>query len=133
MMKAVTFKKYGEPSVLEISNIEIPKLDNDEVLIKVAGAGINRPDLIQRAGFYPPPKGASHILGLEISGIIIEVGSKLDKGIIGNQVCALLTGGGYAEYAKCHVSTVMPIPKGISLLHACTIPETFFYCMDKSF
>ena len=126
MMKAVTFKKYGEPSVLEISNIEIPKLNKDEVLIKVAGAGINRPDLIQRAGFYPPPKGASHILGLEISGIIIEVGSKLDKGIIGNQVCALLTGGGYAEYAKCHVSTVMPIPKGISLLHACTIPETFF-------
>ena len=101
-------------------------MEKDEVLIKVVGAGINRPDIIQRAGFYPPPKDASNILGLEVSGIISEVGKELDNNIIGNEVCALLTGGGYAEYAKCHVSTVMPVPKGISLLHACIIPETFF-------
>ena len=126
MMKAVTLNKYGDPSVLQISNIKIPKLEKDEVLIKVVGAGINRPDIIQRAGFYPPPKDASNILGLEVSGIISEVGKELDNNIIGNEVCALLTGGGYAEYAKCHVSTVMPVPKGISLLHACIIPETFF-------
>ena len=126
MMKAVTLNKYGDPSVLQISNIKIPKLEKDEVLIKVVGAGINRPDIIQRAGFYPPPKGASNILGLEVSGIISEVGKELDNNIIGNEVCALLTGGGYAEYAKCHISTVMPVPKGISLLHACIIPETFF-------
>lgn len=126
MMKAVTLNKYGDPSVLQISNVKIPNLEKDEILIKVVGAGINRPDIIQRAGFYPPPKGASNILGLEVSGIISEVGKELDNNIIGNEVCALLTGGGYAEYAKCHISTVMPVPKGISLLHACIIPETFF-------
>ena len=126
MMKAVTLNKYGDPSVLQISNIKIPKLEKDEVLIKVVGAGINRPDIIERAGFYPPPKGASNVLGLEVSGIISEVGKELDNNFIGNEVCALLTGGGYAEYAKCHISTVMPVPKGISLLHACIIPETFF-------
>ena len=125
-MKAVTFKDYGDASVLEINEIEKPLINEDEVLIKVAGAGINRPDILQRSGFYPPPKGASEILGLEVSGKIVEVGSNINKEIMNSEVCALLTGGGYAEYAKCHISTVLPVPKGISLVDACTIPETFF-------
>ena len=125
-MKAITFKNYGDASVLEVSEVDIPEIQNDEVLIKVKGAGINRPDIIQRAGFYPPPKGTSDILGLEVSGVIVEVGKNLNKNLIDTEVCALLTGGGYAEYAKCNIATVLPAPKRISLLHACTIPETFF-------
>ena len=125
-MKAVTFKDNGDASVLEINEIEKPSINEDEVLIKVAAAGINRPDIIQRSGFYPPPKGASEILGLEVSGKVVEVGKNINKDIIDSEVCALLTGGGYAEYAKCHISTVLPVPKGISLVDACTIPETFF-------
>jgi len=125
-MKAVTFKNFGSPEVLEISEIEVPKFFEDEVLIKVEGAGVNRPDIIQRLGFYPPPKGASEILGLEVSGTIVEIGKNIDKSFIGKKVCALLTGGGYAEYVACNISTVLPIPDGIPLLDACTIPETFF-------
>jgi NADPH:quinone reductase and related Zn-dependent oxidoreductases len=125
-MKAVTFKNFGNSDVLEISEIEIPKFSEDEVLIKVKGAGVNRPDIIQRLGFYPPPKGASEILGLEVSGTIVEIGRNIDKSLIGKEVCALLTGGGYAEYVACNISTVLPVPDGIPLLDACTIPETFF-------
>jgi len=125
-MKAVTFKNFGSSEVLEISEIEIPKFSEDEVLIKVEGAGVNRPDIIQRLGFYPPPKGASEILGLEVSGTIVEIGKNIDKSFIGKKVCALLTGGGYAEYVTCNISTVLPVPVGIPLLDACTIPETFF-------
>ena len=125
-MKAVTFKNFGDSDVLEISEIKIPKFSEDQVLIKVEGAGVNRPDIIQRLGFYPPPKGASEILGLEVSGTIVEIGKNIDKSFNGKEVCALLTGGGYAEYVACNISTVLPIPKGIPLLDACTIPETFF-------
>ena len=102
-MKAVTFKDYGDASVLEINEIEKPTINEDEVLIKVAAAGINRPDILQRSGFYPPPKGASEILGLEVSGKVVEVGKNINEDIIDSEVCALLTGGGYAEYAKCHI------------------------------
>ena len=125
-MKAITFQNFGNADVLEISEVDIPKFSEDEVLIKVAGAGVNRPDIIQRQGFYPPPKGASSILGLEVSGTIVEIGKNIDKSYIGKKVCALLSGGGYAEYAVCNISTVLPIPDGISILDACTIPETFF-------
>ncbi len=125
-MKAITIKNFGDPDVLEISEIEIPKISDDEVLIKVEGAGVNRPDIIQRSGFYPPPKGASEILGLEVSGTIVEIGKNVDKSYKGKEVCALLSGGGYAEYTTCNIATILPIPKGISLLDACTIPETFF-------
>ena len=125
-MKAVTFQNFGKTDVLEISEVEIPDFSEDEVLIKVKGAGVNRPDIIQRQGFYPPPKGASSILGLEVSGTIVEIGKNIHKSFIGKKVCALLSGGGYAEYAVSNISTVLPVPDGISLLDACTIPETFF-------
>ena len=125
-MKAITFKNFGNPEVLEVTNIQIPKVSDDEVLIKVVGAGMNRPDTMQRSGFYPPPEGASEILGLEVSGNIVKTGKNVDSSFEGKEVCALLTGGGYAEYATCNVATILPIPKGISLLDACIIPETFF-------
>jgi putative PIG3 family NAD(P)H quinone oxidoreductase len=125
-MKAITFENFGSPDVLKVSNIDIPKITKDEVLIKVKGAGINRPDTMQRSGLYPPPKGASEILGLEVSGTIVEIGNDVNSSLIDKEVCALLTGGGYAEYVSCNISTILPVPKGVSLLDACTIPETFF-------
>ena len=125
-MKAITFENFGSPDVLKVSNIDIPKITKDEVLIKVKGAGINRPDTMQRSGLYPPPKGASEILGLEVSGTIVEIGNDVNSSLVDKEVCALLTGGGYAEYVSCNISTILPVPKGISLLDACTIPETFF-------
>ena len=125
-MKAITFENFGSPDVLKVSNIDIPKITKDEVLIKVKGAGINRPDTMQRSGLYPPPKGASEILGLEVSGTIVEIGNDVNSSLMDKEVCALLTGGGYAEYVSCNISTILPVPKGVSLLDACTIPETFF-------
>ena len=126
-MKAVLHREFGGPEVLEVSNnVEMPRIDNDEVLIKVHAAGINRPDILQRSGGYPPPPGASKILGLEVSGEIVDVGEDINKNLLNTKVCALVPGGGYAEFVKCHTSTILPIPKGISITDACTIPETFF-------
>ena len=126
-MKAVLHKEFGGPEVLEVSNnVEMPKIDKDEVLIKVHAAGINRPDILQRSGGYPPPPGASTILGLEVSGEIVDVGEDINKNLLNTKVRALVPGGGYAEFVKCHTSTILPIPKGISITDACTIPETFF-------
>ena len=126
-MKAVLHKEFGGPEVLEVSNnVEMPKIDKDEVLIKVHAAGINRPDILQRSGGYPPPPGVSKILGLEVSGEIVDVGEDINKNLLNTKVCALVPGGGYAEFVKCHTSTILPIPKGISITDACTIPETFF-------
>ena len=126
-MKAVLHREFGGPEVLEVSNnVEMPKIDKDEVLIKVHAAGINRPDILQRSGGYPPPPGASTILGLEVSGEIVDVGEDINKNLLNTKVCALVPGGGYAEFVKCHTSTILPIPKGISITDACTIPETFF-------
>ena len=125
-MKVVEIKKYGGPEVLEIGSREIPVLKENEVLIKVKAAGINRPDILQREGKYPPPKGASDILGLEVAGKVIEVGKKVKKIKIGDKVCALLTGGGYSEYCLAPFTQCLPIPKGLTFEEACILPETFF-------
>ena len=93
-MKAITFREYGSASVLEVRDIQKPELNDSEVLIKVAGAGINRPDILQRSGFYPPPKGASKILGLEVSGTVVEIGANLD-----NDVIAVANEGGIYTYS----------------------------------
>lgn len=125
-MKAILFDKYGDPSVLYIGEAQKPIIDDNEVLIKVAAAGINRPDILQRQGSYPPPKGASEILGLEVSGKIVEIGKNIDLDFKGKEVCALVTGGGYAEYVKTTLATVLPVPKGLKVVDAAAIPETFF-------
>lgn len=125
-MKAILFDKYGDPSVMYIGEAPKPIINENEVLIKVAAAGINRPDILQRQGGYPPPKGASEILGLEVSGKIVEIGKNIDLDFKGKEVCALVTGGGYAEYVKTTLATILPIPKGLNVVDAAAIPETFF-------
>lgn len=125
-MKAILFDKYGDPSVMYIGEAPKPIINENEVLIKVAAAGVNRPDILQRQGGYPPPKGASEILGLEVSGKIVEIGKNIDLDFKGKEVCALVTGGGYAEYVKTTLATILPIPKGLNVVDAAAIPETFF-------
>jgi len=125
-MKAILFDNYGDSSVMYCGEIEQPEINEDEVLIKVTAAGINRPDILQRQGSYPPPVGASKILGLEVSGKIIKIGKNISLDFLNRDVCALVTGGGYAEYVKTTVSTVLPLPKGINIIEAAAIPETFF-------
>ena len=126
-MKAILYKEFGGPEVLSISNdVDIPQIEKHDVLIKVHAAGINRPDILQRSGGYPPPPGASEILGLEVSGEIVQIGKNVNSNLLNTKVCALVPGGGYAEFVKCHTSTILPVPKGISIIDACTIPETFF-------
>jgi len=105
-----------------------PNFKNSEVLIKVKATAINRADLAQKAGLYPPPPGASEILGLECSGIIEKVGKNVKNRRVGEQVTALLAGGGYAEYVSCPEEQVLPIPKNLTLIESAAIPEVFATC-----
>jgi NADPH2:quinone reductase len=111
----------------ELALIEqpVPRVGADEVLIKVAAAGVNRPDILQRRGLYPPPPGAPDILGLEVAGEVIETGLGAEQ-LLGQQVCALVAGGGYAQYCAAPMGTCLPIPKAISLVEAAAMPETLF-------
>jgi NADPH2:quinone reductase len=111
---------------MAIQTIPTPKPKAHEVLIKVEAIGINRPDILQRKGHYPPPKGASPILGLEIAGTIVEVGPEVEKSALNRKVCALVPGGGYAEYCVTHYSSCLPIPKNFTPAEAASLPETFF-------
>lgn len=125
-MNFIDFDQPGDPNVLNLKKGERPVPNENEVLVKVAYAGVNRPDCIQRIGAYPAPKGASKVLGLEISGEIVGVGADVDEANIGNRVMALTAGGGYAEYCIVDVRNVLPIPSNISMEEAACIPETFF-------
>ncbi|WP_340614340.1 NAD(P)H-quinone oxidoreductase [Xenorhabdus thailandensis] len=125
-MVAVEISQPGEPNVLTLIKMPIPELSEEEILVKVAAAGVNRPDVAQRRGYYPPPAGASEIPGLEVSGTVVAVDPAVTRYAVGDQVCALIAGGGYAEYCKVHESNALPIPKGYSLLEAAALPETFF-------
>lgn len=116
----------GGPDVLQAVQRPLPPLAGHEVLIQVAAAGVNRPDIMQRKGLYPPPPGASDILGLEVSGHIIALGDDVKGWRKGDAVCALLTGGGYADYAVARAETLLPAPKGLSLEQAAGLPETVF-------
>jgi NADPH2:quinone reductase len=132
-MKAVNIREYGLAENLEIIEMAIPRPAPDEVLIKIAAAGINRPDIIQRNGLYPPPPGASPIMGLECAGTITEIGSNVDSWKVGDQVCALLTGGGYAQYAIAHSGCCLPIPQSFNMEKAAALPETFFTVWSNLF
>ena len=110
-----------------------PKPGPGEVLIQVQAAGINRPDLLQRAGHYPPPPGASDILGLECAGEIVQLGADVTDWAMGDRVCALLSGGGYAEYATAPAGQCLPIPQGLSLTEAASLPETYFTVWSNLF
>ena len=126
LMNYIKLKKYGAAKNLVIQKAEIPEINDNEVLIEVHASGVNRPDILQRKGLYAPPEGASKVLGLEISGTIKKIGKKVKNLKINQKVCALVHGGGYAEYCKVFFKHVLPIPKGMSFVEAAAIPENFF-------
>ncbi len=122
-MKFVELKQPGEAEAMTIGECDRPQLKEGEVLIEVAAAGINRPDVAQRRGAYPPPPDASPIMGLEVSGTVVKAGT---GALVGTQVCALVNGGGYAEFVAVPAGQCLPVPQGLSLIEAAAIPETFF-------
>ena len=130
-MQAVEISKFGDPEVLKIATRPRPTPQDGEVLIRVHAAGVNRPDLLQRQGHYPPPPGASDILGLEVAGEIVE--SRSDQWQAGDKVCALLTGGGYAEYAVAPGGQCLPVPKNFSMVEAAALPEGLFTIWNNLF
>ena len=132
-MKAANIKEFGSADMLEIISVEKPEPAADQVLIKVHASGINRPDVVQRNGFYPPPPQASPILGLECAGIIEKVGKNVTDWNVGDLVCALLSGGGYAEYAVAYHGCCLPIPSGFNLIQAAALPETYFTVWSNLF
>ena len=123
---AVGFDAPGGPEVLRPETLAIPVPGPGQVLVKTAFAGVNRPDVIQRKGHYPAPPGASPIPGLEISGEITACGDGVAASVIGQHVCALVTGGGYAQYCLAQADHCLPVPKGLSLAEAAALPETLF-------
>jgi len=125
-MTAIEITEPGDPEVLRPVSCAVPSPAAGEVLIKVVGAGINRPDVFQRKGAYPPPPGASDIPGLEVSGTIANVGTGVTYWQEGDAVCALVSGGGYAEYCVAPIEQVLPIPSGMEVADAAALPETFF-------
>ena len=125
-MKAIKFDKPGGSDVLYIDDIDIPEIADNQVLLKNHAIGINRPDILQRKGLYPPPPNASPILGLESSGEIVKVGGKVSKWKIGEMACALTPGGSYAEYVVCNENHALKIPENVSIIEAASLPETFF-------
>ena len=116
----------GGPEALTLVQQRTPQLNPNEVLIKVAAAGVNRADVLQRQGRYPPPRGAGPVLGLEVSGAIASAGAAVAEWTVGDQACALLAGGGYADYVAVDAGSVLPVPKGVSLQHAGALPEAAF-------
>jgi putative PIG3 family NAD(P)H quinone oxidoreductase len=122
-MRAVVQTTSGGPETLELGSVDIPDIGRGEVLVRIAATAFNRADASQREGRYPPPAGASNILGLECSGVIDAVGAAVVDWKVGDRVCALLAGGGYAEFAAVPQEQLLPIPEGIGLLEAATLPE----------
>jgi putative PIG3 family NAD(P)H quinone oxidoreductase len=124
-MTVVEIAAPGGPEQLKTARRPVPKPGDDEVLVRVVAAGVNRPDVMQRQGRYPPPPGASDLPGMEIAGEVVALGPKVSGVSLGDQVTSLLPGGGYAGYALAAAPLVMPIPAGLSLVEAAAIPETF--------
>ncbi|HEU4854649.1 MAG TPA: NAD(P)H-quinone oxidoreductase [Nitrosospira sp.] len=125
-MLAIHIPSHGGPEVLVCAARPIPHPASGNVLIKVQAAGINRPDMLQRRGLYPPPAGASEIPGLEVAGEVIANGEGAARFKLGDKVCALVAGGGYAEYCAVHESNALPVPSSLSMVEAAVLPETFF-------
>ncbi len=125
-MTCIEIRQPGGPEVLVPTTRPVPQPGDGEVLVKVAAAGVNRPDVLQRAGGYPPPPGASDIPGLELAGTIVALGANVEGPALGDEICALVAGGGYAEYCVASAALALPVPKGFDLEMAAAIPETFF-------
>ena len=133
MMRAIEITAHGKPEVLKPGTRPVPQPQPGEVLVRVAAAGVNRPDVLQRMGLYPVPPGASDIPGLEIAGTVAAVGAGVTAWKPGDALCALVQGGGYAEYCTAPVPQCLPIPKGLSPVEAASLPETFFTVWSNVF
>jgi NADPH2:quinone reductase len=125
-MKAIEIRVPGGPDVLQIGELPVPKPSKGQVLVKVHAAGVNRPDILQRQGGYPPPPGAPATPGLEIAGEVVALGEGTVRYRVGDKVCALVPGGGYAEYCVVAEDNALPVPLGFSMVEAASIPETYF-------
>src|SRR6202161_2733362 len=132
-MTVVEIAAPGGPEQLKPAQRPVPKPGEGEVLVRVAAAGVNRPDVMQRQGKYPPPPGASDIPGLEVAGEVVALGAKVSGIALGDEVTALLPGGGYAEYALAAAPLCLPVPKSLSMVEAAAVPETFFTVWTKLF
>ncbi len=132
-MNAIEITAPGGPEVLQSCTRPRPVPNADQVIIQVAYAGVNRPDALQRAGLYNPPAGASDLPGLEASGTVVEVGENVADLVVGDRVCALLPGGGYAEYVATPAAHCLPVPTGLSMKQAACLPETFFTVWSNVF
>jgi putative PIG3 family NAD(P)H quinone oxidoreductase len=125
-MTVIEAREPGAPEVLATAERPVPEPGPGEVLIEVAAAGINRPDVLQRQGLYPPPKGASDLVGLEVAGHVAALGPGATRYKVGDAVCALVNGGGYAQYAVAPEATTLPVPQGLNLVEAAALPEAMF-------
>src|SRR5918911_297551 len=132
-MTAVEITAPGEPAVLKPAQRELPKLGPEEVLIEVAAAGVNRPDVLQRKGMYEPPPGTTDIPGLEVAGTVAAAGPHVKRWKRGDKVCALVAGGGYAEYCAAPAGQCLPLPPGLSVVEGAVLPETFFTVWSNVF
>jgi len=132
-MNAIDPAGPGGPEVLVLARRPVPKPGAGELLIEVAAAGVNRPDVVQRRGLYPPPPGAPSIPGLEVAGIVAGVGADVPEALVGQPVCALVAGGGYAEYCVAPVGQCLPVPGALSLIEAAAVPETLFTVWSNLF
>ncbi len=132
-MRAIEITQYGEPEVLKLGTRPVPQPASGEVLIRMAATGINRADTMQRRGNYPVPPGTTDIPGLELSGTIAAVGDGVSDWRVGDEVCALVQGGSYADYCIAPAPQCLPVPKGLSLIEAGSLPETFFTVWSNVF
>jgi NADPH:quinone reductase len=133
LMTVVEITRFGPPEVLALAQREIPTPKENEILIRVEAAGVSRPDVSQRRGHYPPPPGSSDLPGLEVAGVIAACGPGVSEYQVGDEVCALLPGGGYAEFCVAPVGQVLPIPAGWSAQEAATLPENIFTVWENAF
>jgi len=133
MMRQITFEGHGGPDVIRIGEAPVPEPGPGQVLIEVAAAGVNRPDCLQREGVYPPPGGESDIPGLEIAGRVVAHGEGVCAPQIGDEVCALVGSGGYAEYALAHAVLCLPVPKILGVVASAGLPENYFTVFDNVF
>lgn len=133
LMTAIEITEPGGPEKLAPTRRPVPQPAPGEVLIQVAAAGVNRPDCLQRQGSYPPPPGASDLPGLEVAGTVVALGEGVTAWKVGDEVCALLTGGGYAEYCAAPAAQCLPVPAGLTLQQAAAMPETFFTVWSNVF
>ncbi|MEX0760301.1 MAG: alcohol dehydrogenase catalytic domain-containing protein, partial [Tistlia sp.] len=132
-MTAIEILGPGGPEVLKPATRPVPRPGRGEVLLRVAAAGVNRPDVLQRKGGYAPPPGASDIPGLELAGEVVALGEGVETWQVGDAVCALVAGGGYAEYAVAPAAQCLPVPRGLTPVEAAALPETFFTVWSNVF